>query len=321
MSVKHLMLALCILGVGNTYAMNNGGAPQGQAPDWTAFFQQALNNPNMRQMIIDMLGTWIKDPNTHASFKDIVLEWVKANKATMKDYFDVKRQQYTGGMAGMAFNYVDAAFGGKSFPISDDPELSSLFTLEDWSLACARGDTKIIQHFLDSPAYAHLINLSDGEGKALFWAAAGYINADEIDEFSSSIDGFRALAQHKDIESDFTIDTGGFGGTKAFDEWILYIAEYPDNPEKQARLEAVKSILEPTLSQARKSALKTIKAQSDAARRAKQKLQRDAQESNRNKYAFIVGLGATAFALYKYLNRGAGNAAAQTADQTAAETA
>lgn len=217
----------------------------------------------------------------------------------IKGWFDDNFKKYE-----FLFGYADQAFGKKTFPIIDNPTLGASFSLKDWHLACARGDKLLIREFLDTPDYAHLINESDEAGNALFWAAAGYIHADEIKDFTSTRDGFELLIQDPRIRTDLSLDAGGLLGTKAFDEWLLYYAEYEDEA-KQGRLDELKKLLQTHLSDARKQSLKIINDRRDAQGLADKRQRFQRRESRYNKIALGFGFGLTAFVLYKYTKRNA----------------
>ncbi len=156
---------------------------------------------------------------------------------------------------------------------------------------------------MSKPEYSHLVDIPDGQNRALSWAAFGYLNGEELNGVVPTIEGFKILVKDNRITSNFLIEAGL--GRVGFDEWLLHEASYPLNAAKQARLEELKEVLRPTISPVRLKDLSDIRTRKDSQRRRQEALAAAKQTSWFNKVSFTLG-GVLAFAaIYYFANKNA----------------
>jgi hypothetical protein len=307
MLVKRLYsIVLIALGLSSIQAMNNN---LGTSP-FDAFFA----NPQAREYLRTWLTQWLSQ-NTQelaggllkdnidlikVKARELLSELIDERKGQAFEWFEARRNDYSEGILGTMYELMDQALGRKSFPLTDS-QLGGEFSLKQWSSACYRGNENIIQIFLNNPEYTHLLNLSFGKNKALSWAAFGYLNGEAYEGVVPEIGGFTLLVNHLRIESNFPIEAGL--GRIPFDEWLLHEASYPEDSEKQARLEELKALLEGVLSQDRLTEIKEIRDRKDSQRRAQAKAAQAKREIKINKMSFLVGAGVAAAALYYVMHR------------------
>lgn len=298
-------------------AMHHGG---GQPP-FGNFFQQVIGvlgdpqaqvqiraifqglPPEVKRELASYLAVGLANQFlTNPEVKDATTEYVKGliatNKGKFMTWFDGARQEYSGGIVGKFLSYIDQAVGRKSFPISGDPQLGEEFGLKEWSMACWQGNVQTIQHFLTVKDYAHLLNVADGQNKALSWAAFGYIEGEAVNGVIPTIEGFRMLVGDKRIESNFLIQAGL--GRIPFDEWLLYEASYSQDSEKQARLNDLKGLLHPTLSPERLDALKAVRDRKESQKRAQERAAAALQAKKFNSRSLLVGAAVMVAGLLYY---------------------
>ncbi len=239
------------------------------------------------------------------AFQDLVTrlmaEWLDAQKGKGFKWAEEQRKEYAAGLLGKLYAILDKAIGRKAFPITGDAELGESFSLQEWAMACTQGNVKVIEHFLANGDYAHLLNDSDGDNKALSWAAFGYLNGEKFGDVVPTIEGFKLLVRDKRIDSKFLIRAGL--GRIPFDEWLLHEAAYPNDAKAQARLEALQGLLEPTLSPERLDAIQEIRERKESKRRDQEKKDAELRKSRFNMLSFVVGGAVTIGALYYYLHR------------------
>ncbi len=314
----------------------NADSPEFQALIGNAILANA-QNPQLRAVFGDilinnaagMVRGVISDPETLGQLKETAIQWFSdftasaaAKPEDTKKLLDSVKQEVldfitdkagwgfrqfqafrkkhgNDGMVGQVLGFIEQAiWKRKSFPLSGDPQLKDGFTLQDWSAACYQGRLQVIQTFLRNDAYAHLLDVPDGDNRALSNAAFGYIHG-EIEGVIPPIDGFEALVKDPRIESKFLIKAGL--SSIPFDEWLLFEASYPQDGAKQDRLNELKALLRPTLSRDRLNALNDIRDRKESERKAQEKLIADRKAHKFNKASAIVGaLTAVAGIYYFY---------------------
>lgn len=291
-SLRHLMVVgLMGLGFGSLQGMKGG-------PSVADF----MADPQARDFIKEMFMTeLLQNPEFIVLVKAMAFEYLNGIKGEWYTKLEKLRKSQGGGLAGKAFGLFDQAIGRKSFPIAGDDQLGEAFTRQEWAMACTQGNVRVIKHFLAKREYSHLLNESDGENKALAWAAFGFLTGEKLEGVVPTSEGFKLLAEDPRIDSKFLIRAGL--GRIPFDEWLLHDAAYPEDASAQARLETLKGILKPTLSAERLDAIEEIRERKESQRRAQEALEAAQRTRRFNKISFVVGIAATLGALYYYVNK------------------
>ncbi len=194
--------------------------------------------------------------------------------------------------------------GQLAFPISDNQYPDGI-TKSQWLVACAKGQTDIIQHFLDTNAYEPFLNLPDQGNRPLSYAAFGYLIEPE-NEFDESVDnadlkeGFRILVEDDRVKKGFPIAAGY--GLVDFDEWLMQDA-LDKYPEKQVRLKELQDLLWAQLPADRCKVLLDKKTIKDAKKRVKKLKEEQLRNQQNQRYAIIAGILASVAVIYWFSNR------------------
>jgi len=226
-------------------------------------------------------------------------------KGFLRDYVSELSKTYKEGIMKTVVDRLEEIVGNVNFPIQADPQLGAQFTLAEWSQACLKGDTRVIQHFLDTPTYAHLLNSVDNANQSLSWAAFGYILGESMEGRNLSTEGFALLAQDSRVETAFMIQLGG--GRVAFDEWLLQIADYSKDAPKQQRLNELKGVFRDALNlpfrAQRAQELAGLEERKNAIKNA-QKSRIETKQKNQATYlTFGAALAVTFGGLYYYYHK------------------
>ncbi len=303
MLLKRFLIAILVVSsFESIQAMNRGGGAQD--PAMQAFIRDAINqnvnNPEFQALIGNAILANAENPQFRAVFGKILGDLISDKAGWGFRQFQAFRKKHgNDGMVAKVLGLIEQTiWKRKTFPISGDPQLKDGFTLQDWSAACYQGRLQVIQTFLRNDAYAHLLDVPDGDNRALSNAAFGYIHG-EIEGVTPPIDGFEALVKDPRIESKFLIKAGL--SSIPFDEWLLFDASYPQDGAKQDRLNELKALLRSTLSRDRLNALNDIRDRKESERKAQEKLIADRKAHKFNKASAIVGaLTAVAGIYYFY---------------------